>query len=235
MKNINYAGNKPIVTTAKGEKIIADHVILTSPIGYLKKQFNTLFTPSLPAIKTKFIENIKVEQIVKLVITYKSPFWKNTSDSLVLAWTNDDFKSLIGDRMWLRSLFGFFFPKSDLPFMHVLFHGPYANLLKTVDDTVLKNEINQIIKKTLGQLFMLSNEEKVTRVDWSRNKNFLGHYSYIGLKVGSSADLAEPLINNNGKATVHFAGDATSEHWYGNIEGELESGFRVADEINQNV
>lgn len=50
------------------------------------------------------------------------------------------------------------------------------------------------------------------------------------LDVGPS-DLAQPITDSQGKAIVHFAGEATHDHYYSTVHGAVESGWREAKRI----
>ena len=48
----------------------------------------------------------------------------------------------------------------------------------------------------------------------------------------SAADLAHPLYNGMGKPIVHFAGEATHDHYYSTVHGAIETGLREAKRLN---
>lgn len=56
--NINYNSidGKAVVETTDGKQYVADYVIVTTSLGVLKAQYQTLFTPDLPKAKVKAIK-----------------------------------------------------------------------------------------------------------------------------------------------------------------------------------
>ncbi|KAF7632267.1 G_PROTEIN_RECEP_F1_2 domain-containing protein [Meloidogyne graminicola] len=68
-----------------------DFVIITVPIGHLKRFSSTLFYPQLPTEKLKIIEAIGFGTIQKVFLIYDKPFWPENMTSLVaLSCNNDD-------------------------------------------------------------------------------------------------------------------------------------------------
>lgn len=71
---------------------------------------------------------------------------------------------------------------------------------------------------------------------WYTNKNFRGSYTFRSLtteKLGATAsDLRYPLKNNDGKDILHFAGEATHDHYFSTVHGAIETGWREANRIS---
>lgn len=63
------------ITTAGGEKQTFDDVVLTAPLGWLKRNKDTAFSPALPARLSQAIENISYGRLEKLYVTFPSAFW----------------------------------------------------------------------------------------------------------------------------------------------------------------
>lgn len=47
----------------------------------------------------------------------------------------------------------------------------------------------------------------------------------------SYADLAEPLLANDKRPVIQFAGEATNQHHYSTVHGAIESGWHEADRL----
>lgn len=67
--------DKVIVTTAAGEKLSFNDVVLTTPLGWLKRNKDTAFTPALPPGLSQAIDNINYGRLEKLYVTFPSAFW----------------------------------------------------------------------------------------------------------------------------------------------------------------
>lgn len=63
------------ITTSTGEKSSFDEVVVTCPLGWLKRNHTTSFTPALPARLTQAISHINYGRLEKLYVTFPSAFW----------------------------------------------------------------------------------------------------------------------------------------------------------------
>lgn len=66
---------KVTITTAAGEKQSFDDVVLTAPLGWLKRNKDTAFMPALPPRLSQAIANISYGRLEKLYVTFPSAFW----------------------------------------------------------------------------------------------------------------------------------------------------------------
>ncbi|KAK5062974.1 hypothetical protein LTR84_005050 [Exophiala bonariae] len=68
-------GGKVRITTAASEKQTFDDVVVTAPLGWLKRNKDNVFTPALPARLSQAIDNINYGRLEKLYVTFPSAFW----------------------------------------------------------------------------------------------------------------------------------------------------------------
>lgn len=77
------------VTTASSETLVFDEVILTCPLGWLKRNLSA-FTPSLPNRIIEAIGNISYGRLEKVYLTFPTAFWHHTkggtSDAFFSQW-----------------------------------------------------------------------------------------------------------------------------------------------------
>ncbi|KAL6247801.1 hypothetical protein RBB50_005149 [Rhinocladiella similis] len=78
--NVDYtatssSSSKVTVTTSSGEKAGFDEVVITCPLGWLKRNHETAFTPRLPARLSEAIKHINYGRLEKLYVTFPSAFW----------------------------------------------------------------------------------------------------------------------------------------------------------------
>lgn len=82
----------------------ADHVVVTIPLGVLKLNHTTMFTPKLPAWKVSAIEHIEFGTLEKVILEFAQPFWPANDRTWVqfsILWSRDDIDALRGtDREW---------------------------------------------------------------------------------------------------------------------------------------
>lgn len=69
------APSQVTVTTATGERSSYDQVVLTCPLGWLKRNHATSFTPALPSRLSDAIQHINYGRLEKLYVTFPSAFW----------------------------------------------------------------------------------------------------------------------------------------------------------------
>ncbi|KAG7141887.1 polyamine oxidase 4 like protein [Verticillium longisporum] len=67
-------GGKVHVGTKNGDSLAFDEVVITTPLGWLKRNQDA-FTPRLPTRISSAIENISLSQLEKVFITFPSVFW----------------------------------------------------------------------------------------------------------------------------------------------------------------
>ena len=63
------------VTTSQGERHSHDEVVVTCPLGWLKRHHSSTFTPPLPPRLTTAINNISYGRLEKLYVTFPAAFW----------------------------------------------------------------------------------------------------------------------------------------------------------------
>lgn len=72
-----------IVKCVDGSTFEAKHVIVTVPLGVLKANHKTLFSPSLPPITVNAIEAIQFGTNNKIMLEFRTPFWPENWTGLV--------------------------------------------------------------------------------------------------------------------------------------------------------
>lgn len=72
--------NNITLTTSCGEQISFDDVVVTCPLGWLKRNHVKSFTPPLPPRLAAAISNITYGRLEKLYVTFPSAFWLSSSD-----------------------------------------------------------------------------------------------------------------------------------------------------------
>ncbi|KAI0120903.1 FAD/NAD(P)-binding domain-containing protein [Hypoxylon sp. NC0597] len=72
---------RPVTLTAEdGKEYSFDHVVMTTPLGWLQKNMNC-FQPALPPRLSSAIHNLKLSQLEKVFITFPCAFWTSTRDA----------------------------------------------------------------------------------------------------------------------------------------------------------
>ncbi|ETI20288.1 hypothetical protein G647_08322 [Cladophialophora carrionii CBS 160.54] len=78
--NNNSHHHTVTLTTSHHQKHTFDEVIITCPLGWLKRNHEKAFTPSLPDRLTSAISNINYGRLEKLYVTFPRAFWLTSND-----------------------------------------------------------------------------------------------------------------------------------------------------------
>ncbi|KAG7256729.1 hypothetical protein CRUP_036164, partial [Coryphaenoides rupestris] len=109
--NTSAGGQPPVsVEVEGGERIAADHVIVTVPLGYLKMHHSTLFSPPLPLHKLHSVQRMGFGTNNKIYVEFDSPWWDADCEVIYLVWEDEqDLVDEVADvkRSWIKKLFGF--------------------------------------------------------------------------------------------------------------------------------
>ena len=92
VSNINWPKTSSLVTitTSKGT-YQAKQILVTASLGYLKSNYNTLFSPALPANKINSINKIGFGIVDKIFLIYDKPVFANFNQvqGLQILWRDD--------------------------------------------------------------------------------------------------------------------------------------------------
>lgn len=72
-----------------GSLFNARYVIVTVPIGYLKENMTSMFSPPLPERKSISIRNFGFATTVKLFFIWQTPFWNDLFSGVQFVWLNN--------------------------------------------------------------------------------------------------------------------------------------------------
>lgn len=211
-------------------------MIATFPIGVLQAQHFKLFTPSLPVRKILTIEKTGIGNLGKIFLEFEEPFWPTDGSFATYSflWKEKDANEIRStDREWLFGISTFHRVDGFPNLIQAFVSGPLMRTFETISDEKLTNDCLWMLEKFIGK--KLPKITNMKRSKWLVKKNFLGSYTYVSrdmeiFNVGPK-DLAEPIRKVNGKAFLHFAGEATDIVYPSFVQGAVHSGWRAAQEI----
>ncbi|KAM9324109.1 peroxisomal N(1)-acetyl-spermine/spermidine oxidase [Gastrophryne carolinensis] len=224
-----------------GDTFVADHVIVTVPLGFLKKQAEDFFRPPLPPSKAQAIKKLGFGTNNKILMEFKDPFWDPNTTLIQLAWEGDspltepekDLK-----KNWMKKLGGFVVLEAQEQLGHVLcgfIAGEESEYMETLTDEEVLSSMTTVLRQFTGNPD-LPPPIHIMRSKWHSQPYTAGSYSYVA--VGSSGSdieaLAEPLPKDKDAAKpfqVLFAGEATERNFYSTTHGALMSGWREAQRL----
>ncbi|XP_054655588.1 peroxisomal N(1)-acetyl-spermine/spermidine oxidase isoform X1 [Dunckerocampus dactyliophorus] len=223
-----------------GKRVAADHVIMTVPLGHLKKHYSTLFHPPLPLHKMHSIQRFGFGTINKIFVEFDSPWWDKDCEVIFLVWEDED---AIVDKVqdvpgsWIKKLFGFTVVKPTDRHSHVLcgwIAGHESEYMETLPEQEVLHAITQLIRMFTGNPIITP--RRVLRSQWLNNPWTCGSYSYPskGCSLQDLENMMEPLPSKPSLSQplqVLFAGEASHPSYFSTVHGALLTGWREADRL----
>ena len=193
----------------------ADKVIVTVPLGILKKE-TIKFHPSLPDHKKQAIDNLGMGVLDKIVLKFPRAFWPQ--DKRVITYFSENYSGIY----WFHNFYAHF----SSPILIGFIGGDAARELEKRDNKSILQEVMELLQKLFGHSIPNPLDYFITR--WANDPFAYGSYSYIPLGAsGRDYDLlAEPIEDK-----VFFAGEATDKHFFATTHGAYFSGIRAAERI----
>ncbi|KAM4729246.1 peroxisomal N(1)-acetyl-spermine/spermidine oxidase-like [Anableps anableps] len=238
--NMEETRSTVMVECEDGERIIADHVIITVPLGYLKRHCSTLFQPPLPLHKLHSIQRLGFGTNNKIFVEFDEPWWDADCDVIQLVWEDED--ALVDQvpdvqKSWIRKLFGFTVVKPTERYGYLVcgwIAGHESEYMETLPEQEVKHAITQLIHRFTGNPSITV--RRILRSKWFHDPWTNGSYSHLALGCSEQdlENMMEPLPPKRSKAQplqVLFAGEATHPCYFSTVHGALLSGWREANRL----
>jgi len=237
--SINTESDPILIKCGNGDQFEADHVIVTVPLGVLKKRCLdenllpnkfSLFTPALPVEKQEAIRNLGFGQVGKIVLQFNEEISRQYSfESLMILWLAEDKNDPVIKQK---------FPWATDLFMLDRIHDSHLYESWVTGNTVIeveratKEEIKEAFSYILSKMFRhpVPKPVDIHMHSWGSDPLFGGCYTTNLTEVNTSAcilSLGKPLNNNQ----VLFAGEATSVEFYSTVHGAYYTGVREAKRL----
>uniref|UniRef100_A0AAY4EZF9 Amine oxidase domain-containing protein n=1 Tax=Denticeps clupeoides TaxID=299321 RepID=A0AAY4EZF9_9TELE len=218
-----------------GEQILADHVVVTVSVGYLKTAASTFFDPPLPQEKLEAVEKLGFGCLNKIFLEYEEAFWESDISSISLVWEGETPADLSSSTTrWIKSLQHFTVMRPKETFGNVLIGWCSGNVAEHVE-TLTEQELTAPTTSVFSGNPSIPVPKRVLRTQWQSKKFIQGTYTYIppGIDAKIMDKLAEPLSSSKKPSVVLFAGEGTIKELYGTVQGALLSGHREAERLAQ--
>ncbi|KAK3094799.1 hypothetical protein FSP39_006369 [Pinctada imbricata] len=166
----NHSSSTCRTECESGMSLICDQVILTSSIGYLKKNHLTLFNPNLPPSKLQTIENTGYGSVLKIFLEWEMPFWSEGFTGIQFVWDCDidnveNSKIREVDSHWSRGITGFEKLPGSGSILLGWVGGRPAEIAESLSDEDIIDTCHKLISKFAKHL-NVPRPKKVTRVLW---------------------------------------------------------------------
>ncbi len=201
---------------ASGERLTADRVIVTVPIGVLK-QGAIKFSPALPEPQSRAIARLGMGLLNKHFLRFDNVFWP----------PEFDWHELIKPEPGKWSQWVSFARVAKAPVLMAFTGADAARSVEALDDRAILAEMSTALRVMFGSAAPQPIAHQFTR--WSHDPFAHGSYSYNahGLSPEDRDALAQPFHNG----LICFAGEATSRAYPGAVHGALLSGVAAARQI----
>lgn len=215
VKKIIYNNQGVVVTTNQGN-FSAEKVIITLPLGVLKKG-SVEFSPQLPEPKVNAINRLGMGVLNKLYLRFPQVFWDKETHLLGYISTNK------GE--WAEWINLYRYTKQ--PVLLGFNAGSYGQAIESLTDPAIISRAMQTLQQMYGSKIPQPVGHLITR--WQQDPFSYGSYSYLatGATPGDRKILAESVNNR-----LFFAGEATSQKHPATVHGAFLSGVEAAKKIN---
>ncbi|KAM6263263.1 peroxisomal N(1)-acetyl-spermine/spermidine oxidase isoform 3-T3 [Spheniscus humboldti] len=183
-----------------GDAFLADHIIVTVPLGFLKERHQDFFQPPLPERKAEAIRRLGFGTNNKIFLEFERPFWEPQQQLLEVVWEDEsplEEPSADLEANWFKKLIGFVVLQPPEQHGHVLcgfIAGKESEYMETLSDAEVLGTMTHVLRMLTGNQ-RLPAPRSVLRSRWHSAPYTRGSYSYVA--IGSSGDdidvLAQPL------------------------------------------
>ena len=212
VETIAQDGHGVRVQTPKGE-FTARFVIVAVPPGPASR---IRYEPHLPAARDGLQQRMPMGAIIKGIVAYRTPFWRDAGFSGQVA-TSDDTLGIVMDDL----------REGGQTTLLCFIEGKHAVELSAVAKEARKQKVIASLVKFFGP--EAANPIGYDDNDWLTEPYLHGYVGYMG--PGTMTRFGPALREPCGR--IHWAGTETATEWAGYIEGGLRSGIRAAREVAQ--
>lgn len=179
--------------------IACSHVIVTTSVGFLKKNMATFFTPELPAVKQELIKSIGFGTVNKIVLQFERPFWKK-SGGIKLVWQEADFIGPDSFPIWCQDLISFDVVRRQPNLLIGWIGGRGAKIVEGESDETIGEVCLKILNNFIPELHERPSKLVACLCSrWHSNPFTCGSYSFQSMdSLGMNVDkLHEPLYSQS--------------------------------------
>lgn len=202
-------GSPLVLNTSNNTQILADCVIITCSLGYLKENHESMFIPPLPISFSQGIECLGFGLINKVFLDFGVPWWKPNVKGFQLLWKEG---ASCNKRLaaWTKDLTGFDVLPNHEGVLLGWVGGRGAYIAETLSEHQVAADCENLLKHYL-KLDKIYPVKRCFRTQWYANKYVRGSYSHITIRSDASRItprcLSEPIwgkVIDNGCSKVRI-------------------------------
>ncbi|XP_072786952.1 peroxisomal N(1)-acetyl-spermine/spermidine oxidase isoform X2 [Taeniopygia guttata] len=139
-----------------GDVFLADHVIITVPLGFLKEHHQEFFQPPLPERKARAIRNLGFGTNNKIFLEFEQPFWEPEQQLLEVVWEDEsplEEPDADLEANWFKKLIGFVVLQPPEQHGHVLcgfIAGKESEHMETLSDAEVLSAMTRVLRTMTG-------------------------------------------------------------------------------------
>ncbi|NXM02114.1 PAOX oxidase, partial [Tyrannus savana] len=139
-----------------GDAFLADHVIVTVPLGFLKEHHQEFFQPPLPERKVEAIQRLGFGTNNKIFLEFEQPFWEPEQQLLEVVWEDEsplEEPSADLEANWFKKLIGFVVLQPPEQHGHVLcgfIAGKESEHMETLSDAEVLSAMTRLLRRLTG-------------------------------------------------------------------------------------
>ncbi|DAZ99632.1 TPA: hypothetical protein N0F65_001869 [Lagenidium giganteum] len=210
---------RTLVQCSNGVTYDAEHVLVTTSLGYLKTS-ELRFEPALPEAKQAAIDRSQMGHYMKVLLRFPHVFWPETA--VFIGQTQRADVSLN-----FPVFFNYHFAKS-VPVLETVLIGEAAAEASKLSDEEIVAAAFAHVSLTFGNAVPAPIENFITR--WNKDRWALGAYSCLTVH---STDEDPALLREPVDSKLFFAGEATNYLYQGALQAAYLSGIEAAADIAQ--
>ncbi|KAI0351674.1 amine oxidase [Trametes cingulata] len=211
VKKITHSQSGVRVELVGGETLHADYALCTFSLGVLQND-DVVFEPALPDWKQEAIQSMVMATYTKIFLQFPEKFWFDTEASaLYPVWQSLDHEN--------------FFPGSGIIFVTVT--GDYSQRIEALSDAQVQEEVMGVLH-TMFPNVTIPEPLAFHFPRWHSDPLFRGSYS--NWPASFFSEHHENLRANVGER-LWFAGEATSQKYFGFLQGAYFEGLDVASAV----
>jgi len=223
VSNIDYRSKTVKIQTQSGETFSAPSVVVTVPLGYLKKHHTTLFTPKLPKSKITGMNGLEMGVLDKATMVWDTVWWDDFYD---VEW---GIRGLPDKTPPWSEFYSIAATKAKLPYIVAFNSGSSAIATEENNsDEQIKQQALDAFATIVPYGTNMPEPKEIVITRWHQDEWTLGSYSAVlpGPDVSPHWRLAKPL-----KRRLYFAGEHTEENFASTVHGAYLSGVKAAKKI----
>ncbi|XP_059707036.1 peroxisomal N(1)-acetyl-spermine/spermidine oxidase isoform X2 [Haemorhous mexicanus] len=135
-----------------GDVFLADHVIITVPLGFLKERHQEFFQPPLPERKAQAVCNLGFGTNNKIFLEFEQPFWEPEQQLLEVVWEDEsplEEPDADLEANWFKKLIGFVVLQPPEQHGHVLcgfIAGKESEHMETLSDAEVLSAMTHVLR-----------------------------------------------------------------------------------------